>query len=97
MKAIDFACRLLVNVSRDDMTPATRLVLLCVVAGLDTSEDISSFTGLIPSSCTAILRNLENRNLLLRVGSGREVYITTAAGRERVKSLMDVTSANYYR
>ncbi len=97
MKAIDFACRLLVNVSRDDMTPATRLVLLCVMAGLDTGEDISSFTGMTPSSCTTILRNLESRKLLLRIGHSREIYITTAIGRERVKRLLDVNPANYHR
>lgn len=91
MRAIDFACRLLVNISRDDLPPAARLVLLCVVAGMETGEDIAAFTGIVPRSCTAILRHLEGAQLLRCVGG--EVYLTTPEGRERVRRLLAITPA----
>ncbi|MBQ2814886.1 MAG: hypothetical protein IJE66_07790 [Akkermansia sp.] len=87
MKAIDFACRLLVNVSRDDMSPAARLVLLCVMAGLESSDAIALFTGMSVRTCTGVLRNLESRQLLCRIGD--DLYLTTAGGKERIRRLFD--------
>ena len=46
MKAIDFACRFLSRVQRDELSPAARLVLVAVGAGLEDKEDISRETGL---------------------------------------------------
>lgn len=88
MRAIDFACCLLLNVARDSMTPALRLTLLCVMSGMETSEAISDFTGYSPGTCTNMLRTLEHRGLLQRVSRVSEVYLTTIAGKNHVRQLL---------
>lgn len=88
MRAIDFACCLLLNVARDSMTPALRLTLLCVMSGMETSEAIADFTGYSPGTCTNMLRTLEHRGLLKRVGRVSEVYLTTLAGKNHVRQLL---------
>lgn len=89
MRAIDFACRLLVKVATDPMTPAARLMLLCVAAGLECSADIARRTGMVPGTCTNLLRGLVQRHLLQRVASrAGDLYILAPAGREYVRQLL---------
>ena len=52
MKAIDFACRFLSRLQRDELSPAARLVLVAVAAGLEDKNDISHETRLSHSVCT---------------------------------------------
>lgn len=89
MRAIDFACRLLVNVATDTMAPASRLVMLCVAAGLDNAADIARLTGIIPGTCTNLLRGLVRRKVLHRVSSREtELFILAPQGREMVRQLL---------
>ncbi|MBQ8517482.1 MAG: hypothetical protein IJ498_07895 [Akkermansia sp.] len=88
MRAIDFACCLLLNVAHDSLTPALRLTLLCVMSGMETGEEISDFTGYSAGTCTNMLRTLEHRGLLKRVGGASEVYLTTVAGKNHVRCLL---------
>ena len=71
MKAIDFACRLLMRVEQDSMPSGCRLVLLMVAAGVDNAQDIAAMTGLRPSSCTNLLRKLARERYLRGWGALR--------------------------
>jgi hypothetical protein len=89
MKAIDFACRFLARLQRDDLPPATRLVLIAVGAGLEEKEDISRETGLSASVCTTQLRQLHLRGQVRCIGTLTERYILAPAGKERLRRLFD--------
>lgn len=88
MRAIDFACRLLVNLATDPMSPAARLVMLCVAAGLENAADIARFTGITPGTCTNLLRLLAKRSILRCIPSLTDLYILAPAGKEEVRRLL---------
>ena len=85
MKAIDFACRLLVRLTEDTLPLPAQQVLLAVAAGLDCTPDIARFTGLEPNACLGHLRALANKGLLLREGGKHPTYRLAPAGKERVR------------
>lgn len=89
MKAIDFACRLLTRVQRDDLSPAARLVLVCVGAGLEEKNDISHESGLSLSVCTTQLRLLTKLEEIRCVSVLSERYVLAPAGKERLRRLFD--------
>lgn len=89
MKAIDFACRFLSRVQRDDLSPAARLVLVAVGAGLEDKEDISRETGLSHSVCTTQLRLLNLRGEIRCISILAERYVLAPAGKERLRRLFD--------
>lgn len=92
MKAIDFACRLLININNDDLSPAARLILLCVAGGINTSEELADFTGMTKSACTNVLRVLRDGTLLQNISRNSPIYILSPAGREKVRKIMDFRS-----
>lgn len=92
MKAIDFICRYLARAAMDDLTPVARQVLLAVAAGLDNSEDISRLTGLLPGTCTSVLRTLAARKQLQCTNRAMGYYVLAPAGKERVKDLFSFFS-----
>ena len=89
MKAIDFACRFLTRVHRDDLSPAARLVLVAVGAGLEEQEDISRETGLSPSVCTTQLRHLHTRGEIRCISMLCGRYVLAPAGKARLRRLFD--------
>lgn len=89
MKAIDFACRFLTRVQRDDLSPAARLVLVSVGAGLEDTHDIARETGLSPSVCTTQLRLLSKQGEIRCVSVLVERYVLAPAGKERLRRLFD--------
>ncbi len=89
MKAIDFACRLLVRLSEDQLPLPGQQVLLAVAAGLETGPDIARFTGMSSSACSGILRSLTHKGLLQREGGAHAIYLLAPAGRERVRLYFD--------
>ena len=93
MTAIDFACRFLTRVHRDDLSPAARLVLVAVGAGLEEKEDIARETGLSPSVCTTQLHHLLSLGELrcLSMLSGR--YVLSPACKSRLRRLFDFHAA----
>lgn len=93
MRAIDFACRFLARIAQDDMTPASRQVMLAVAAGLNNSHDIAEMTGLSMSSCTAILRQLSRQKVLACVSRESGVYLLAPDGKERVRRLLTFFSS----
>lgn len=88
MKAIDFACHFLARIAQDDMTPASRQVMLAVAAGLDNSRDIANLTSLGVSTCTALLRSLTKQKILTCVSREQGVYLLAPNGKERVRRLL---------
>lgn len=94
MRAIDFSCKLLLNVSRDSMTVPQLLVLLCVMSGVSTSEELAAFTGRSVSTCTNLLRMLEIRGLLRKIGRTNEIYLSTVEGKEKVRELLTFISGD---
>lgn len=94
MKAIDFACRLLTKLAKDTLTPTAQHILICVAAGLETSPDISRFTGLSPNSCSAALRGLEKKKLIRRIFKGQCLYVLTAGGKKRLCTLFNFFPTN---
>lgn len=89
MKAIDFACRFLSRLQRDELSPAARLVLVAVAAGLEDKNDISHETGLSYSVCTAQLRHLEKLGVLRCVSTLSERYVLAPSGKERLRRWFD--------
>ncbi len=85
MKAIDFACHLLVRLAEDKHPFPTQQVLLAVAAGLETTPDIARFTGITSTSCSGILRSLTNKKLLERPAGPHAIYLLTPAGKELVR------------
>lgn len=93
MKAIDFACRFLSRVQRDELSPAARLVLVAVGAGLEDKEDISRETGLAASVCTNQLRHLLSLGELRCVSTICERYVLAPPGKARLRRLFDFHTA----
>ena len=89
MKAIDFACRFLTRVQKDDLSPAARLVLIAVAAGLEDKCDIAHETALAPSVCTTQLRHLEQLGEVRSISPFSERYVIAPAGKARVRRLFD--------
>ena len=89
MKAIDFACRFLTRVQKDDLSPAARLVLVAVGAGLEDKHDISRETRMSPSVCTLQLRLLEQKGEVRCLSHLSERYVLAPAGKARLRSLFD--------
>ena len=85
MKAIDFTCRFLSRVQRDELSPAARLVLVAVAAGLEDKNDIAHETGLSHSVCTTQLRHLEKLGEIRCVSLLAERYVPAPAGKERLR------------
>ncbi len=92
MKAIDFACRFLSRVQKDNLSPAARLVLIAVAAGLEDKSDIARETGLSPSVCTNQLRHLEMQGEVRCVSMLSERYVMAPAGKERLRRLFNFHS-----
>lgn len=92
MKAIDFACRFLSRAQRDNLSPAARLVLVSVGAGLEEKNDISRETGLSLSVCTTQLRQLSMQGEIRCVSVLAERYVLAPAGKERLRRLFDFKS-----
>lgn len=89
MRAIDFACRLLVKVATDPVSPAARLVILCVAAGLECTADIARQTGIVQGTCTNLLRTLARRGMVKAVRTkAEELYVLAPAGKEYVRQLL---------
>lgn len=89
MKAIDFACRFLTRVQKDNLSPAARLVLIAVAAGLEEKMDISRETALSQSVCTTQLRHLEELGELRCLSPLTERYVLAPAGKERMRRLFN--------
>lgn len=85
MKAIDFACRFLSRLQRDELSPAARLVLVAVAAGLEDKTDISRETGLSHSVCTTQLRHLQFQGLLRCISPLSERYVLAPDGKKRLQ------------
>lgn len=88
MKAIDFACRFLINIAVDPLPPSSRLVLVTVAAGLDVAEDISRLTGMTPGVCVQLLRQLEKRGLLKRRNREAGFYALSESGKDYIGRLL---------
>lgn len=95
MKAIDFACRFLSRVQKDTLSPAARLVLVAVGAGLEERDDISRETGLSASVCTTQLRYLCTQGEVRCVSVLSERYVLAPAGKERLRRLFNFYSAHH--
>ncbi|MDO5450089.1 MAG: helix-turn-helix domain-containing protein [Akkermansia sp.] len=87
MKAIDFACRLLARLNRDDMPAATRQVLLAVAAGLPEARDIARLTGMTAQVCSNLLTALERQGYIRCHDMAHRGFSLTPCGKERVASL----------
>ncbi len=85
MKAIDFACRLLVRLAEDEHPFPTQQVLLAVAAGLESGPDIARFTGIASSACSGILRSLAHKGLINRAGGSHALYELAPAGKKLVR------------
>lgn len=89
MKAIDFACRLIVNITEQRQSLPSVCVLFAVAAGLECREDISQVTRLTNSSCTFLLRQLEKQGLVFSlVREDGDVYLLSHKGKDYVRTLL---------
>ncbi len=95
MKAIDFACRFLTRAQKDNLSPAARLVLIAVAAGLEDKFDISHETALSSSVCTTQLRHLEQLGEVRCISPLTERYVLAPAGKERIRRLFNFHMASH--
>lgn len=89
MKAIDFACRFLSRLQKDKLSPAARLVLIAVAAGLEDKTDIARETCLAVSVVTTQLRHLEMQGEVRCISPLSERYVLAPAGKERLRRLFN--------
>ncbi len=87
MKAIDFACRLLQSLSREQHSDISQRALLGLAAGLETAADIAYCLGMNTSATTTALRKLEAEQLVRSVHSNWSVYRLTPTGKALVASI----------
>ena len=95
MKAVDFACRFLSRLQRDDLSPAARLVLVSVAAGLEDKTEISRETGLSLSVCTTQLRHLLFLGDLRCLSSLSERYVLSPSGKKRLAQWFNFHTRNH--
>ncbi len=81
MKAIDFACRLLLSLSQEPHSDIMQRILLGLAAGLETSEDISKCLGINSGACTTGLRRLKAEKLVTDVCGDWSYYRLTEQGK----------------
>ena len=89
MKAIDFACRFLSRLQKDNLSPAARLVLIAVAAGLEDKTDIARETCLAVSVVTTQLRHLEMQGEVRCSSPLSERYVLAPAGKEQLRRLFN--------
>ena len=88
MRAIDFACRLLDSLSKEPHSLTSQSILLGLAAGLETSEDISSFLNISRSTCTISLQRLKNEDLVTDIRGCQIFYRLTPQGKSLVAHLL---------
>lgn len=88
MRAVDFACSLLVNVSRIDLSPTDIKVLIALATGLRCAPDIAERLDIRPCVSTNALKSLTQRGLLHHLGCGH--YVLTPHGERKVMRLLSI-------
>lgn len=81
MKAIDFACRLLLALSQEPHSDIMQRILLGLAAGLETSEDIGNCLGINTGACTIALRRLHAEDLVTNISGKQTFYRLTDQGK----------------
>ena len=94
MKAIDFACHLLKNLSDEPHTETMQRVLLGLAAGLECSADIARHLGLTTSTCTVCLRRLKAEELVTDICGDWCYYRLTGKGKQLVASIFSFLPAH---
>lgn len=89
MKAIDFACRLLARLAKDEMPDGSQRVLLAVAAGLPEAPDIARLTGLAPTACAQTLARLRKQGFVLCNDAIHGGHILTPTGKAKVAGFFD--------
>ena len=89
MRAVDFACCLLVNASRVDLTPNDTKVLIAVATGLCGAQAIAERLDIRPCVSTSSLKSMAKRGLVRPVGTN--AYVLAPAGERRVIQLLATT------
>lgn len=84
MKAIDFACHLLVRIHREEMTPRMLLTLMAVGSGASTTEEILRKAEIASCAGGAILNKLTEMQYICRIHGKHYVYALAPAGREKL-------------
>ncbi len=86
MRAVDFACQFLLNISRTTLTATECKVLLCVAAGMSDAADIARRMDIRQCVCTMTLRAMAQRRLLGK--DARGIYTPTPAGTHYIEQLL---------
>jgi len=90
MRAIDFACRLLLKLERDAMPAPAQRVLIALAAGLETSRDLAEYTVLTAQHVAAILGSHIKAGLVTCDKSRRpQEYFLSQDGRTYLHRLLD--------
>ncbi len=89
MKAIDFACRLLYALERDELPAAAQRVLISIAAGLETCRDIARHCGIDSPTCQCSIRHLEKLELLKRLNERTPLeYGLSELGEARIRTIL---------
>lgn len=84
MKAIDFACCLMVRVHQEELTPRMLLILMAVGSGASSTEEILQKTEIANCAGGAILNKLTEMQYICRICGKNPVYALAPAGREKL-------------
>lgn len=92
MRAVDFACSFLVNVSHIDLTLNDTKVLIALATGLSCANDIAERLDIRPGASTFALKSMAKRELVYARGGTH--YVLAPAGERRVRQLLMVDPTN---
>lgn len=88
MKAVDFVCRLLLNMEQIALTHTELKVLVAVTAGECFAEDVSYRMDMRDCTVTYTLRSLRRKGLLVCNGC-EEMYQLTSEGKQIIYRLFN--------
>lgn len=88
MRAVDFACSFLVNLSHIDLTPNDTKVLIALATGLSCAHDIAERLDIRPCASTFSLKSMAKRHLVRPLDCNR--YMLAPAGESKVRQLLMV-------
>ncbi len=88
MRAVDFACSFLVNLSYIDLTPNDTKVLIALATGLSCAHDIAERLDIRPCASTFSLKSMAKRHLVRPLDANH--YMLAPAGESKVRQLLMV-------
>ncbi len=90
MKAIDFACRLLMQMEKAPLTASRQRILIAIGAGLESCADIAAHCVLSKQQTAAKLSSLEHSKHIIKDSTQKPIsYYLSQEGKKYLKELFN--------